>query len=90
MTSSIADVAAPIPANNDLMGAITDPIAESIRPLIFPSNDPIKFSMAHKGVVINLSMICFKNPPTIPVRFFIIFLKRHANSSLAFSTSCFN
>ena len=57
ITSSTADVATPIPASKDFIGAITELIAESIRPLIFPSNDPIKFSVAHGGVVINLSII---------------------------------
>ena len=56
ITSSIADVAAPIPASKDLIGAITELIAESIRPLILPSNDPKKFSDAHGGVLINLSV----------------------------------
>ena len=90
ITLSRAPVAAPIPASKDLIGAITELIAESIRPLILPSNEPMKFWVAHGGVVINLSIIWSRNPPTILVRFFIIFLNKHANSSLAISTFTFS
>ena len=56
-TSSREEEAIPIPASNAFIGAITELTAESISPPIFPSNDPTKFSTAHIGVLINLSII---------------------------------
>ena len=44
-------------ASKDFKGCNIAPKAESTMPEIFPSNDPKKFSTAHKGVVTNLSII---------------------------------
>ena len=68
-----------------LIGAIITLKALLINPVSFPINPPTIFSIAHKGVLINRSMIASKNWPIIFKRFLIILLNRHAIKSFTVS-----
>ena len=64
-------------------------VIELIVPSRLPINPPIKFSIAHAGTLINLSIILPKKSPTILNKFLVILLNKQDNNSRVPSLATF-
>ena len=76
-----------IAPNITLSGASIAATAELINPKSLPKIAARIFSAAHKGTLMNLSTIARSALRIMFKRFFIIFLNKHANKSIAVSTA---